>query len=89
MGDSCHIANTPTGNGILGALSLEAYGEELPTPHENEKAEQERFKELYAGVEFYDDVNGGPLGKDLMTEARKFGMKFFNKHGHVYQGGPE
>ena len=60
--------------GILGALSPEAGNDELPTPHDDEKNEQERFEELYAGVEFYDDVNGCPLSKDLMIEARKLDM---------------
>ena len=52
---------------------------EWPTPHISEEADNTDYKELYAGVEFYDDVNGGPLRKDLMIEARKLEMQFFRQ----------
>ena len=56
---------------------------EWPTPHISEEADNTDYKELYAGVEFYDDVNGGPLRKDLMIEARKLEMQFFRKMGYI------
>jgi hypothetical protein len=47
------------------------------TPHEDEE-----WQELYEGIRFYDDVNGGEeLDKDKVIEARKLEMAFFMKMG--------
>ena len=39
------------------------------------------FDALYAQMEFYDDVKGGPLDRARVTEARKLEMQYFNKMG--------
>ena len=47
------------------------------SPHEDDQ-----WRELYRGVTFYDDVNGGlELDKDKVIEARKLEMQFFMKMG--------
>ena len=49
------------------------------SPHAD--AVDERLKSLYADVEFFDDVNGGQLNKELVVQARKLEMAFFQKMG--------
>lgn len=46
-----------------------------PHPHDD----IEEYKTLYRDLEFYDDIYGRPLDKELATRARKLEMDFFKK----------
>ena len=50
--------------------------QELPTPHSED---EQRLRDLYSGVEFYDDVSGEYLDKDLVMKARQLEMAYFKK----------
>ena len=43
------------------------------------------FEELYAQVEFFDDVKGGRLDWAEVTKARRLEIDYFKKMG-VYSG---
>ena len=61
----------------------------MKTPHEEEYIERMRFEELYSGLDFTDDVNGGEiLPKSEMIQARIEEIKFFRKMG-VYRKVPK
>ena len=55
--------------------------EKVEPPHEPEGPL--RFDELYAGRDFYDDINDMPLNHELATQARKNEIEFF-KNRKVY-----
>ena len=44
------------------------------------------FKVLYAQMEFYDDVKGGPLDREEVIKARRLEMDYFRKTGGVFKG---
>ena len=51
----------------------------------DENAEMERWRMMYEGMDFWDDVNDWkPLNWDLPVQARKLEMEFFKKMG-VYK----
>ena len=52
----------------------------MPHPHD----ELEDFKSLYDDLEFFDDVYGRPLNKDLAVKARKLEMDFFRKNECIF-----
>ena len=57
------------------------------SPHD-EDAEMERWRVMYEGMEFRDDVNDWkPLNWELAVQARKLEMQFFKKMG-VYKKVP-
>ena len=39
------------------------------------------LQELYDGIDFFDDLSGSALDKDLMIEARRLEMEFFRRMG--------
>ena len=49
-------------------------------PHDNEAAKEREYMEhLYSGREFFDDVHGKALDKDLAIEARRLELECFHK----------
>ena len=48
--------------------------EKVEPPHEPEGSV--RFDELYAGRDFYDDINGMPLNHEMAIQARKNNIEF-------------
>ena len=51
------------------------------SPHD-EDAEMERWRMMYEGMEFWDDVNDWkPLNWELAVRARKLGMEFYKEMG--------
>ena len=57
-------------------------------PHD-EDAEVERWRMMYEGMEFWDDVNDWtPLNWELAVQARKLEMKLFKKMVGVYKKVP-
>ena len=55
-------------------LSAQTKVEKLATP-----PEEEYMKELYDGMEFFDDTTGAPLDKELAIKARKLEIDYFRK----------
>ena len=41
------------------------------------------FHKLYAEMEFYDDVKGGPLDRDEVIKARRLEMDYFKNMGCI------
>ena len=53
---------------------------EMPNPHETEEEEQQRYRDLYEGMEFIDDVHAGnTLDKEKVMKARRLEIEFFQK----------
>ena len=67
---------------IIGAVQ-----DEGASPHD-EEAELERWRAMYEGMDFWDDMNDmRPLNWDMAVKARKLEMDFFRKMG-VYKKVP-
>ena len=57
-------------------MSLETKLNELPLP-----PEEDPFDKLYTDCEFYDDISGAYLDKDLAIKARRLEMDYFRRMG--------
>ncbi len=57
-------------------MQLQAKMDELPVP-----PEEDPFDKLYNDCDFYDDISGAYLDKELAVKARKLEMEFFKKMG--------
>ena len=60
-------------------MAAQAKLEHMEPPHEEEGTA--RFRGLYDGQEFVDDVTGLHLNKDLAVQARRVEIDFFKARG--------
>ena len=71
-----------TGNRIMDVTSImnDLMSMEMPTPHETEEEEKERYRVLYEGMTFIDDVHTGKvLNKEAVIRARQLEIEFFRR----------
>ena len=70
--------------------TLDVVGELLevlePHPHDEAADDRATMEYLYSGKEFYDDINGKLLEKDMAIEARRLELEFFPEDGRLHQG---
>ena len=54
-------------------------------PHDDEAArDRATMEHMHSGKEFYDDINGKCLEKDMAIEARRLELDFFPEDGRVH-----